>query len=380
MTDPTPPSLPIDRRHALALLAAGMSPLFGCAAAPVPVPRVKTHFGLNVCDLLNGGFKPGGSFGTATLKTLGQRGIPFVRFAASGQWAADWARFEADPARHWAALDTIFAAAEQNGVKLVPTVLWHTVALAFHCGESMQAWTDPASRTRQLAHSYTDSFAQRYDRSPALLMYEFTNELNDWIDLPNVLKFWPVRDPTMPARTGTDKDRLTGVQMHDFVQDFARTIRARSRRPIGAGTDLPRANAWHLAHSGADKDTPDQFAAQLRALTPPEVNVLSIHLYEGKYGKRDSPFATLADTLQAFVQTAALDGRIAFLGEFGVPRSTTPADERRRLATMIDTIARSNVPYAALWNYSDRPFQRQWDVAATGDRAYQLDAVVQANK
>jgi hypothetical protein len=311
---------------------------------------------------------------------LGQRDIPFVRFPASAQWAGDWLQVERDPMRYWSGLDALFAAAEQNGVRLVPSVFWNSIALAAHCGESMQAWLDPRSRTHQYASRHVEAFASRYDKSPALMFYEFTNELNTWIDLPNVLSFWPKRDPTLPDRQRSEGDRLTTAQLRGIAQSFADMVRACSRKPISMGSDIPRGNAWHLAHGSWDIDSTDEFVAQFREITPPEMSVLSMHIYPQHVGQRDSVFSTLGEALAAFTRTAHMDGRTSFLGEFGTPRDNDRAVERRNFTAMLDAIYASNVQYAALWNYSTPVFQRDWDVSTRNDRAYQLDALTAANR
>lgn len=366
------------RREALALMGAGT--LTGAASGgAIAAAPVRTRFGVNAMRLfLDGAW--GKQPDLSPLADLAKRGIPFVRFAASGHWAGDWAKYEADPASFWKAMDRLFAAAEQQGVGLVPCVFWHTVALAVHCDEPMQAWADPASRTRTTAGRFTESFVERYDRSPAMMMYEFTNELNDWVDLPNVLQFWPRRDITVPGRGRMEQDRLRSTQLRGFVADFGRIIRARSGKPISMGSNMPRGNAWHLARGKWDTDSPEQFIAQFRTITPPELDVLSIHLYEDKYGQRGSTFAALPDLLTAFVQAAKADNRKSFIGEFGVPAGRDPDDARRRFGAMVNAIKAAGVDYAAVWNYSARPFQREWDIAPGGARSYQLDALSAANR
>ncbi|WP_068092281.1 cellulase family glycosylhydrolase [Novosphingobium rosa] len=342
-------------------------------------PAKNTSFGLNHYGL----FLPGVAERKPALDALasfGRLGMPFVRFPASAQWAGDWKVFDADPQAWWEVMDKVFAAAEHHGVKLVPVVFWHSVALAFHMGEPMQAWADPASRTRQFSHRFTQSFVERYDRSPALMMYEFTNELNAWADLPNVLQFWPKHDPTMPERSPMPQDRLSTAQIHDFVEDFARTIRASSRKPISMGSDFPRDNAWHLARRSWDTDSRQNFIDNLDDLTPPAIDALSVHLYSTHYGTPHSIFPDAASALQAIVAAARRGGRLSFVGEFGSQRLSDLQQERKIFNELLTALTHSGIDYAALWNYSATPFQPDWDVAETGPRAYQIEALMAANR
>ena len=371
--------MPTTRRAVLQGATGAALAACSSAVSPAPAPS-PTRFGINVHRLFLDAVKAGGQVDTAILETLGRMGIPFARFAASGHWAADWARFAADPAHHWRQMDRLFAAAEQAGVALVPSVLWNPVALAYHCGEAMQAWLDPASRTAQTARGYVEAFALRYDRSPALLVYEFANEMNDWVDLPNVLAFWPRRDPALPGRHPREADRLGSGQLRTMAARFAAHVRRHGTKPMTMGSNLPRGNAWHLARGAWDRDTPDQFVAQLRALTPPAMGVLSVHLYEDRFGGADDVFSTLPDLLTGAMEAARADGRGLFIGEFGVAGAGDRAGEERRFAAMVEAIAAAGVPHAAAWNYSPYRFQPEWDIAPGNARGWQLEALAAANR
>jgi diadenosine tetraphosphatase ApaH/serine/threonine PP2A family protein phosphatase len=365
----------VSRREVAAL---GLGVLVGRArAADAAVPR--TSFGVNANRIFLSGLQKGGQVETGLLETLGRRGIAFVRFAASAQWAGDWLIYEQDPQRYWLGLDRIFGAAERSGVRLVPSVLWSPVALTLHCGETMQAWRDPKSRTSRFAHRYVESFVSRYDRSPAMLMYEFGNELNDHIDDPAQLKVWPKRDPTVPGRVPLPQDLITGHDLRLMVQRFAATVRQNSRHLIGMGSNVPRGFAWHMARGNRDLDTRDQFIAQLRAITPPELNVLSIHLYDRLWPWPQAP-STITEVLNTFVETAKLDRRISFLGEFGVPRSGNVIIDREMFAKSVALIQKAGIDYAAVWNVTAGPFQPEWDITDGGDREYQLALIADANR
>lgn len=364
------------RRGVLAGIA-GVSVL--PATPAVSAPRVRTKIGFNCYDLFLDGFLPGGQFGMHKLEALGRRQIPFVRFPASAQWAQDWLAYTENPKAYWAGMDQIFAAAEHSGVGLVASVLWHPSALAFYFKEPMQAWADPTSQTRRLAAQFTAEIVSRYDSSPALLMWEFGNELNDWLDLPNVLQFWPKADPTMPGRKRTDLDRLKTTDFVSAVGAFANVVRAHGKKPVGAGTNEPRSNALHLMRGSLKNDTPAEFVEAIRLVTPRNCNVLSIHAYASRYGRADQTFKNLNDLLSAFIIAASKDNRISFVGEFGTLMNDNPAAEQLDFHKIIDTISRSGINYAAVWNY-DRRVEDQFTVSPTNRRSYQLDAVVAANR
>lgn len=364
----------VSRRKVMALglgLAAGCS---GSAAVPAP----RTLFGVNAEHVFLSALPRGGRADTGVIEMLGRRGIPFARFAASPQWAGDWTVLDEDPARYWAALDQVFAAAEHSGVRLIPSVLWHPVILAFHCGDTMRAWLDPASRTSRYARNFTQTFAERYDRSPALMMYEFGNELNIHVDDPRHLGIWPPHDPTLPARRPLATDLISSAELRGIVAAFAREIRRLSRRPVETGYAVPRGNAWHMARGSRELDTRAQFIAHLRAVTPPECRVLCIHLYDRLWPWPEAP-DTVDGVLSAFVEAARADRRTSLLGEFGVARLADRTEERRQFDQFVTRIQRAGVDLAAVWNVTARPFLPEWDVIDGGDRTYQLDTIAAAN-
>jgi hypothetical protein len=68
-----------------------------------------------------------------------------------------------------------------------------------------------------------------------------------------------------------------------------------------------------------------------------------------------------------------------FVGEFGVPGNPTP-ESRRRFAEVLAQIERLQVPLAALWVFDFDGQATDWSVTATNARAYQLQAVAEANR
>jgi len=67
-----------------------------------------------------------------------------------------------------------------------------------------------------------------------------------------------------------------------------------------------------------------------------------------------------------------------FAGEFGVkgPRSQSETGFRALLAA----IETNPVPLAAVWVFDFKPQDKDWNITATNDRAFQLTAVAEANR
>lgn len=348
---------------------------FGATAVEMP----RTKFGVNFYSLFLRSLQPNGIPAVADLVKLAKSGISFVRFPASGQRASDWSILDNNPTAYWSGMDAIFSAAQESGINLVASIFWNPPTLPFHLGETMQDWIDPNSRTSRYAKNYCDAFVTRYDQSPALLMYEFGNELNTWTDLPNLTKFWPKPDSSVPERKPLPRDFLTSWCFRGLGEVFSHRLRARSAKAVGMGTDNPRNNAWHLARQRYEMDTRSHYIEHLRAITPSAADVMSIHLYPHEYGQKNTVFDNAADNLSAMVDAARLDRRLAFVGEFGVPRSADYLEERRQFEGLMASIVSAGVDYAALWNYAPFPMQPEFDVTFTNERAYQLEAIRGAN-
>jgi hypothetical protein len=96
------------------------------------------------------------------------------------------------------------------------------------------------------------------------------------------------------------------------------------------------------------------------------MNVISIHEYRG------------AARLDQAVAAAAKARKPLFVGEFGVPGAPSEAT-RRQFAELLGRIEAARVPLAALWVFDYRG-QGEWNVTAANDRAWQLEAVAEANR
>ena len=80
----------------------------------------------------------------AGFATLAAKGIPFVRFCATGFWPKDMELYQRDRAEYFRRLDGVVKSAEKHGVGLVPSLFWY-----FSCV--------PDSTADSLANSLADS-------------------------------------------------------------------------------------------------------------------------------------------------------------------------------------------------------------------------------
>lgn len=314
---------------------------------------------------------PGDKSYEAGLRILSENNIPFVRFMACGFWPADMKLYQENKAEYFRRLDLMVEAAQKCNVGLIPSLFWHVATVPDLVGETLDQWGNPASETHRFMREYTREVVTRYKDNPAIWGWEFGNEYNLKVDLPNAAE---QRAPVVPAlgtpAARSEKDDLTGEMIQTAFVEFARTVRVLDkRRIILTGNSQPRPSAWHQAHEKSWKaDTSAQMAEMFAAENPDPINVMSVHIY---FKDDELP------SLQAYLEIARKLKKPLFAGEFGVPGESEKAKTHfNKLLALIQT----DVPLAALWVYDFPTQEKGWNVTADNPRAYQLKAIGQANR
>ncbi len=220
---------------------------------------------------------------------------------------------------------------------------------------------------------YSREVVTRYAPSPAIWGWEFGNEYNLAADLPNAAEHRPPVVPGLgtPARRTSD-DELSHAAIRVALQEFAREVRRHDpRRIIVSGNATPRPSAWHQAREKSwRQDTPEQFAEMLAADNPSPMNTLCVRGYD---------LATDLKRLAQAMKLAQTVKKPLFVGEFGVPGATT-ADSKEKFAAILAVIEANRVPLSALWVFDFASQSKDWNVTATNERSWQLDAIQQANE
>ncbi|NUM55032.1 MAG: cellulase family glycosylhydrolase [Candidatus Hydrogenedentes bacterium] len=383
-------------RLATSLLAAAA--LIGAALADVPITvgdggailrdgKPYRAFGVNyynafmrhLRDPANTSFRDG--FGE-----LGSLRIPFARFAACGFFPDDMKLYVDNKEEYFARLDAVVKCAEENNVGLVPSLFWYNACLPDLVGEPRNQWGNPESKTIAFMREYTRDVVSRYVASPAIWMWEFGNEYDLAVDLPNAADHRPgvnLKRGTPLARSEADDLRFDMATT--AFREFAKAVREIDpHRPITTGNSLPRASSYNQrAESKWIPDTREQFTSQLIDFNPDPCNVLSVHIYPPDHEKRFDQRSTSFDELLALAMDASRNsGKPLFIGEWGArdDQEGPPRDAARRdNFEMITAIDRNNVPLAALWVY-DLPDQESFaNVTSTNGRKYLLKAIELAN-
>lgn len=306
-------------------------------------------------------------------RELAGRGIPFVRFSAGGYWPGDWGLYLTNRGEYFARLDAVVQSARRNGVGLIPSVFWNLSTVPDLVGEPCNRWGDPNSRTVAFMRCYTRELVTRYASSKAIWGWEFGNEYNLAVDLPNATEHRPPAVPelgTPPRRTA--EDDLTSAVLRVALEEFAREVRRHDpQRIIVSGNAFPRMSAWHQSSEKSwQADTHQQFAEVFAAENPSPLNTLCVHAYDltSDFGRLDQAMSVARATRKPL-----------FVGEFGVPGATT-RESKAQFAAMLSAIETNGVPLSALWVFDFDDQSKDWNVTATNDRSWQLEAIQRANE
>ena len=306
-------------------------------------------------------------------RELAARHIPFARFAAGGYWPVDWGLYQTNRTEYFARFDGVVQSAARHGVGLIPSLFWNPATVPDLMGEPCNRWGDTGSRTIAFMRQYTRELVTRYASSPTIWGWEFGSEYNLAMDLPNAAEHLPAVEPLLgtPARR-TVADEFTQAAVTVALREFARTVQADDAgRIIISGDAFPRPSAWHLMTEKSWRtDTRAQFTLAFVAENPAPLNTFCVHAYD-----LTNDFGRLADAMAV----ARAAGRPLLVGEFGVPAaSRRPA--REQFAAMLAAIETNHVPLAALWVFDFASQAKDWNVTATNERSWQLEAIEEANE
>jgi hypothetical protein len=310
---------------------------------------------------------------------LAQKKLPFARLDLSGYSPIHANLFFTDQAEYFRRLDAVVASAAQNGVGLIPSFFWTIYTFSDLAGEHLDQLANSNSITRQKMRQFTTAVVNRYKSNPAIWAWEFGNEWNLAVDLPNATQFLPPTDTSAgnPATRDPVRDILTTGIVLPALQEYANLVRSLDPgRPISSGHAIPRLAAWHMDQwqSGLQPDinqawtldTPDQARIIAKRHNPAPFDLLSIRAYSIS---EDIP------RIPNYAQATRESKQALFVGEFGVVTtgSTTPQADYQQFLN-----ASRVAPLVAMWVYDYRSSDSEGRSATTtNSRTWMLDALAQ---
>ena len=232
----------------------------------------------------------------------------------------------------------------------------------------MDQWGNPRSKTQAWMRAYVREVVTRYRDSPAIWAWEFGNEYSLQAGLPNAADHRPkVHSSLGTPASRSERDDLTFAMVRAAFSAFGKAVREHDpKRLILTGDSFPRFSAWHQEHGKTwTQDTPEQMAEVLTLANPDPVNTISLHAYE----EDDQRLAAVMNVSRKL-------NKPVFIGEFGAQGETPEqaAQFRRLLAAMEE----QHIPLAAVWVF-DLQSQKDFSVTADNSRAWQLQAIAEAN-
>ena len=296
--------------------------------------------------------------------------IPFVRFPALAAWGTP-ARcraylkqvYQSHPRRYFQAMDALCAIANKCHVGLIPSLFFTPFwpdDLAHESG--LAVWNNPQSRTYRIWTQYVTQMVKRYEHNRAIWGWEFGNELNLRMDLPQV------RQRVSGAKPPPD---YTHAQMWQLYARFVHLVRRYDPYHIvEAGNSRPRDSSWHnmMDHTWK-KDTLPQWAYMLQRDNA-AFDMICVHEY-----RASAPASILRVGAMAIRWHKPV-----FVGEFGVPG--TEVASRRLFNAILRSILKAQVPLAAVWAFDERHQtvgDHDYSITPTNNRSFMLKAIERAN-
>lgn len=310
------------------------------------------------------------------LERLAQADIPFVRF--SGPYSAsEWRLYRENKEEYFRRFDLVVRAAEQHGIGLIPSLFW-TLSLCELVNEPRNQWGNPQSKTMALMRQYTAEVLNRYKNSPAIWGWEFGNEINLLVDLPNAAKFRPKNG------TGTARDDVTAEVMTMMLSEFAIAVRQHDKtRPIFSGNSHPRPYAWHnSARKSWSFDSPEQSREIVLRDNPAPLDTLTIHFYG--IHNTDTELGKWVLNRQHYLmwlrEIANQDNRPIFVGEFGIADRQGGSATRPVFEAQLAELESAGVDLAAFWVYDRVGGGGGWSATFENERAYMITLTAEANR
>ncbi|MDQ2730674.1 MAG: hypothetical protein M3Y56_03360 [Armatimonadota bacterium] len=305
--------------------------------------------------------------GFAALQT---NGIPFCRMMGGGFWPTEQKLYMDNKGEFFRRFDGVVRSAEKHHIGLIPSLFWNLSTVPDLVGEPVNSWGDPNSKTGAYMRQYVRDVVTRYRSSPAIWGWEFGNEFNLAASLPNASQNRPSVAPQLGTPTSrSERDELTYENIRAAFGAFAVEVRKYDPyRIISTGDSVLRESAWHnWKEKSWTADTPVQMAQMLQADNPAPVDVTSVHVYGDSY-----------TSIGRLMQLSRQWKKPLFVGEFGSPGVSDA--KRTEFGAILKAIEDSQVPLAILWVYDFSSQDADWNVTATNARAYQLQAIADANR
>lgn len=339
------------------------------------------NIGANLPDLFERFLHNEDAGAIASLTRAKETGVRFVRCFGTTWGSAEFGIFETDRARWLDAFDRMLAAADSQGMTVVPSLLFNIQMLPEYIrkktgrDEQVVEYLTPGSASNTLAVAYVTAIVSRYREDPRILLWEIGNEYNLEADLSAQ---WKRRPPNQIP---------TSDHVIAFLAQIATVIKGLDKKHlVTSGNADMRPSAWNLrqamlAHRSAPdpadypmdwtKDTFHQYTQMLQLYHPAPIDVISVHQYPpGKETPRwmveNDDYAFLLPWTQIACDRI---GKPLFVGEVGQKVYQDGKElEGRWILDFLKRIVLRQAQVAAFWSWEydpDNPDQSPYSLSAT---------------
>ena len=298
-----------------------------------------------------------------SLETLQEYNVKAIRFNVGFFYADNWRnQYFTDPEGYFDLLERLFDKAAECNIGLVPSFFWTMYLLDYYGEHYVPAFENAAtnnSQTITFMMDYTTMLVERFASHPAILMWEFGNEYNLQMDLPNWQDLNPGKDASLDKPT---------IAIHtQVIERWADTIRAADPygRLIASGdAEYRKSNYNQYINNSWQEDSYDEHMEALKLYHPGNVDSISIHVYGQDYlYSRDNPGAVdgLLGTnnwearLSLLVEMAAKLKKSCYVGEAGFSYTNYNNVTEEMLYThyeaIIQAVKKTQLPLILFWNY-----------------------------
>jgi hypothetical protein len=320
-------------------------------------------------------------------RKLGANHIPFARIAACGFPASDYQLYLQDKEKYFKLLDGVVKAAEEANVGLIADLFWVSYTVPDLVGEPRNQWGNSQSKTRQFMRTYTREVVSRYVNSPAIWGWEFGNEYNNSVDLPEAWRNLPPVDPRLGrTRSRSPDDTLTTEILTSALSDFAKTVREiDGHRILLTGNSIPRFSAYHMQAGGRPgPDSREQFATMLLRQNPGPFNPVCIHTAPVSpmphFAKQPVSYNEL---IQICTRAARSASKSLSIEEFITcpPKTECSIPTRQQnVSGVLAAIQANNVSLASVWVYERKMLHDPNSLSFDDDTASVLQMIGDFNR
>jgi hypothetical protein len=314
-------------------------------------------------------------------KVLKDYNIPYARMNFGVYWPVQYKFYEQYKTMYFNMMDAVVKEAEKDNIGIIASLFWLAPAVTDYCDEPLNAWGDPNSKSIAFMKNYVKEIVTRYKDSPAIWAWEFGNEYNLYVDLPNAKDCRPLVNVELGTRSSRDEnDDMTTDVLNTALTLFAQEVRKYDKtRLITSGNSIPRSAAYNMKNYGTwTADTEDEMAETLKWHNPDPVDCISVHIYEEDKNifEKGNTFEKLIKVLKG---TSDKQGKALFIGEFGGDESTF-GDEKLKsnFYRIMDSIVENKVQLGAVWTMRD-PKNIKDNILPDNSRAYMLEALKEYN-